>query len=114
MSKRILLGVSGVFTVMFVVMCLNQILDRRGNCIDNIMQIFAGIFFYALFFLLPAAIIAATALEFIGKPLPLITGAVVSVLLAALMLLLKAHWIMTIPALTSAVICTVFAINSLK
>lgn len=111
-SARILLGVSGAITVLFVVMCLNQILDRRG--IDNIMQLFAGIFFYALFLLPPAAIIAAAALFLRGKTILLIIGAVLNVLLAALMIFLKVLWILTVPALASAAVCTVFAINSKK
>lgn len=111
MSKRILLSVSGVLTVIFLVKCVVSIFDRKG--LNNIMQLFAGFFFHALYFLLPAAIIVATALEFSGKPLPLIMGAVVSVLLAAFILLLRERWIMTIPALTSAVICAVYALNSI-
>lgn len=48
--------ISGAITAVFVVMCLNQIIDRRG--LDNIMQLFTGLIIYSVIFLIPAAVCA--------------------------------------------------------
>lgn len=110
--SMVLLGLSGLITVGFVIACIFEIIDRQSR--DNIMQLFAGFFCYALFLLLPAAILAATALFLRGRTVLLIIGAVMSVLVVMLMLVLRVLWIMTVPALVSAAVCVVFAVKSKK
>lgn len=108
--SRLLFCISGAITAGFVIMCIVETVDNSGR--DNIMQLFTAYILYGVFFLLPAAIVAETALFMRGKTVLLAVGAAVSVLIVLLLMLLKVLWILSLPAVVSAALCVIFAIKS--
>lgn len=111
--SRILLSISGAITAGFVIMCIIMTVANKGR--DSFTELFTMFFLYAIFFLLPAAILAATALFLRGKTVALVTGAVISALLVVLIVFLSKDLpIIAMPAVVSAALCVIFAVKSKK
>lgn len=109
-SSKILLILSAAMGAGFVVMCVIETLDRRGR--DNVMQLFAGWFFYAVFFLLPAALLAFAALSPKARTALLLPGAAVCLIIAAAVkFVLAMPWFFALPSAVSAAMSAVLAIK---
>lgn len=110
-SSKILLGISGVLIIMFVVICADQTLNRKKYVIDNVFQLFTGYIFYAVYFIVPAGILAACALFPRKKTILLIFCALIGAFIAAFVFLVGSLWIFAVPAVFSAVVCVIFAVK---
>lgn len=113
-SSKIILGISGVLIILFVVICADQTLNRKNYVIDNVFQLFTGYIFYAVYFIVPAGILAAYALFPRNNPILLICCALISVLIAAFVFLVGGLWIFAVPAIFSAAVCVISAIKRKK
>lgn len=110
-SSKLLLGISGALIIVFVVMCADQTLNRNKYAIDNVLQLFAGYIFFAVYFVVPAGILAACALFPRKNPILLIFGALISAFIAAFVFLVGSLWIFAVPAVFSAAVCVILAIK---
>lgn len=113
-SSKILLGISGVLIIMFVVMCVDQTLNRKKYVIDNVFQLFTGYIFYAVYFIVPAGILAACALLPRKNPILLIFCALIGAFIAAFVFLVGSLWIFAVPAVFSVAVCVISAIERKK
>lgn len=108
----VLLCGSGVSALFFTVACVVDFFS--AGVYDNIMQRVTGLIMYGLFFLLPAAIMAAAALYLRRNTVFLAVGAAVCAAIIAFMLILRVLWIMTLPALITAAVCVILAVLANK
>lgn len=111
LSVALLCG-SGVSVLFFIVACVVD--SFSAGVYDNVMQRVTGYIMYGLFYLLPAAIMAAAALYFRRNTVLLAVGAAVCAAIIALMLILRVLWIMTLPALITAAVCVVLSVLAYK
>lgn len=105
--SKILFGISRAITAGFIIMCIIMTIANKGR--DS----FQEFFLLAIFLLLPAALLEATALFLRGDTFLLATGAVISALLAILIAFLcEGLPIICLPAVVSALLCALFAVKS--
>lgn len=110
-SSKVLLVISGLLIIVFIVMCADQTICRKKYVIDNVLQLFAGFIFYAVYFIVPAGILAACALFPRKNLILLIFCALIGAFIAAFVFVVGSPWIFAVPAIFSAAVSVISAIK---
>ncbi len=106
-------------SVGFIIVSLFEAFHRPHDW-DNVFQLFIGVFFYAVYFLVPAFIVVGTAFFPFGASekssviiLPII-GAAAGLLLFVFGKIFGLRWFERLPSIISALICVILVTLTIK